>query len=72
MTPMDAIMTSTSAAAQLLRLSTEIGTLEAGKQADLLVVEGNPLRNIGLLLKKERIVGVMQRGRFVAGPLSQA
>jgi len=37
-----------------------------------LVVEGNPLRNIGLLLKQERIVGVMQRGRFVAGPLSQA
>ena len=72
MTPMDAIMTSTSAAARLLRLSDEIGTIEAGKQADLLVVEGNPLRNIGLLLKQERIAGVMQRGRFVAGPLSQA
>ena len=71
MTPMDAIMTSTSAAARLLRLSDEIGTIEAGKQADLLVVEGNPLRNIGLLLKQERIAGVMQRGRFVAGPLSQ-
>lgn len=72
MTPMNAIMTSTSAAARLLRLSDEIGTIEVGKQADLLVVEGNPLRNIGLLLKQERIVGVMQRGRFVAGPLSQA
>lgn len=71
MTPMDAIMTSTSAAARLLRLSDEIGTIEVGKQADLLVVEGNPLRNIGLLLKQERIAGVMQRGRFVAGPLSQ-
>ena len=72
MTPMDAIMTSTSAAARLLRLSDEIGTIEVGKRADLLLVEGNPLRNIGLLLKQERIVGVMQRGRFVAGPLSQA
>lgn len=72
MTPMDAIMTSTSAAARLLRLSTEIGTIEAGKHADLLVVEGNPLRNIGLFLKQERIAGVMQRGRFVSGPLSQA
>ena len=71
MTPMDAIMTTTSAAARLLRLSTEIGTIEAGKQADLLVLEGNPLRNIGLLLKQERIAGVMQRGRFVSGPLSQ-
>ena len=72
MTPMDAIMTSTSAAARLLRLSDEIGTIEVGKRADLLLVEGNPLRNIGLLLKQEQIVGVMQRGRFVAGPLSQA
>jgi imidazolonepropionase-like amidohydrolase len=71
MTPMDAIMTSTSAAARLLRLSADIGTIETGKQADLLVVEGNPLRNIGLLLKQERLAGVMQRGRFVSGPLSQ-
>lgn len=71
MTPMDAIMTSTSTAARLLRLSAEIGTIEAGKQADLLVVEGNPLRNIGLLLKRERIAGVMQGGRFVSGPLSE-
>ena len=71
MTPMEAIMTSTSAAARLLGLSLEIGTVEAGKQADLLLVEGNPLRNIGALLKKERIAGVMQRGRFVAGPLSR-
>lgn len=72
MTPMDAIITSTSAAARLLRLSEKIGTIEAGKQADLLFVEGNPLRKIGLLLKQERIAGVMQRGRFVSGPLSQA
>jgi imidazolonepropionase-like amidohydrolase len=72
MTPMEAIMTSTSAAARLLGLIQDIGSIAAGKQADLLVVEGNPLRNIGVLLKRERIAGVMQRGRFVAGPLSGA
>jgi imidazolonepropionase-like amidohydrolase len=54
MTPMDAIMTSTSAAARLLGLTQEIGSIAAGKQADLLFVEGNPLRNIGVLLKRER------------------
>mgnify|MGYP006368193347 FL=1 len=63
---------STSAAARLLGLIQDIGSIAAGKQADLLVVEGNPLRNIGVLLKRERIAGVMQRGRFVAGPLSRA
>ncbi|MBA2486382.1 MAG: amidohydrolase family protein [Nitrospira sp.] len=72
MAPMEAIMTSTSAAARLLGLDQEIGTIAAGKQADLLFVEGNPLRNIGVLLKKERIAGVMQRGRFVAGQLMNA
>ena len=70
MTPMEAIMTTTSAAARLLGLDQDIGTITAGKQADLLFVEGNPLRNIGQLLKGERVAGVMQRGRFVAGPLS--
>ena len=66
---MQAIMTSTSAAARLLGLGQDIGAIAEGKQADLLFVEGNPLRNIGMLLRKERIVGVMQRGRFVAGAL---
>ncbi|WHZ13470.1 MAG: putative amidohydrolase [Nitrospira sp.] len=71
MAPMEAIMTSTSAAARLLKLDHEIGTIAAGKQADLLFVEGNPLRNIGVLLKQDRIAGVMQRGRFVAGALME-
>jgi imidazolonepropionase-like amidohydrolase len=48
-----------------------VGTIEQGKQADLLLVEGNPLRNIDLLSDRSRIVGVMKAGRFVAGPLSQ-
>ena len=47
MAPMEAIMTSTSAAARLLGRDEDIGTITAGKQADLLFVEGNPLRNIG-------------------------
>lgn len=70
MAPMEAIMTSTSAAARLLGLDQDIGSIAEGKQADLLLVEGNPLRNIGMLLQRERIVGVMQRGRFVAGTLA--
>ena len=70
MAPMEAIMTSTSAAARLLGLSQDIGSIAEGKQADLLFVGGNPLRNIRILLQRERIAGVMQRGRFVAGPLA--
>ena len=71
MSPMEAIMASTSAAARLIGIDGQVGTIEQGKQADLLLVEGNPLRKIDLLPDRNRIVGVMKAGRFVAGPLSQ-
>lgn len=70
MSPMEAIAASTSAAARLIGIHDQVGTIEQGKQADLLLVEGNPLRKIGILRDRSRIVGVMQAGRFVAGPLA--
>ena len=49
-----------------------VGTLTKGKQADLVILDGNPLRRIDLLRDRSRIMGVMQAGHFVAGPLSKA
>jgi imidazolonepropionase-like amidohydrolase len=49
-----------------------VGTLQVGKEADLLVVEGDPLENIGLLRQRERLALVMQRGIAVAGGLRHA
>jgi len=49
-TPMQAIKSATVMAADHLQLSDEIGTLEAGKQADIIAVDGNPLDNIEELL----------------------
>ena len=72
MSPMEAILASTVAAARLIGIEDQVGTIARGKEADLLLVEGNPLRNIELLRDRRRIVGVMQAGRFVSGPLSQA
>jgi imidazolonepropionase-like amidohydrolase len=71
MTPMQAILASTSAAARLIGIHGQVGTIEKGKLADLLLFEGNPLRRIGLLRDRSRIVGVMQAGKFVSGPLSK-
>jgi imidazolonepropionase-like amidohydrolase len=70
MSPMEAILASTSAAARLIGLETQIGTITPGKEADLLLVEGNPLRRIDVLRDRRRLVGVMQAGRFVAGDLA--
>jgi imidazolonepropionase-like amidohydrolase len=71
MSPMQAILASTSAAARLIGIQDQVGTIEKGKLADLLLFEGNPLRRIDLLRDHGRIIGVMQKGKFVSGPLSK-
>lgn len=71
MSSMEAIASATSAAARLLGLDQEIGTIEEGKIADLVVVQGDPLKRIGLLRDKDHIAGVMQAGRFVSGKLAE-
>jgi imidazolonepropionase-like amidohydrolase len=71
MSPMQAILASTSAAAQLIGIQDQVGTIEKGKLADLLLFKGNPLRRIDLLRDRSRIIGVMQAGKFAAGPLSK-
>jgi imidazolonepropionase-like amidohydrolase len=72
MSPMEAILTSTSAAARLIGIDDQVGTIEPGKQADIVLIQGNPLKKINLLRDRSRIVGVMKAGQFVAGPLSKS
>jgi imidazolonepropionase-like amidohydrolase len=59
MTPMQAIRTGTSVAAELLGWSDKLGTVEAGKWADLVAVSGDPLKDITEL---ERVKFVMKAG----------
>lgn len=70
MTPMEALVAGTSQAATLLGLAQEIGTIERGKLADLLILDGNPLKRIEVLRRQEGLVAVMQRGRLMSGPLA--
>jgi imidazolonepropionase-like amidohydrolase len=71
MTTMEALIAATSAAARLLGIEQDLGSIEAGKVADLVFVEGDPLRRINLLMNKDRLAGVMRNGRFVAGKLAE-
>jgi imidazolonepropionase-like amidohydrolase len=64
--PFRAIQAATSEAAKLLGLADRVGTLEAGKQADLVAVSGDPLAEPELWRDPARIVFVMQGGRIVA------
>ena len=60
MTPMQAIQAATSNAADLLGHANELGSIKAGKYADLIAVSGDPLKDITLL---ERVDFVMKAGR---------
>ena len=62
MTPMQALVAGTGWAAECLGLDKEVGTVETGKAADLVVVDGDPLRDITVLQDQGRIQMVMKEG----------
>jgi imidazolonepropionase-like amidohydrolase len=63
----EALVAATATAAQALGLEDSLGTIKQGKLADLVVVDGDPLQDPGLLLKRDRIWLVIQLGAPVAG-----
>jgi imidazolonepropionase-like amidohydrolase len=61
----DAIISATRTNAQLFRLDKRIGTVDTGKDADLILVRGEPLDQIELLADPECVPLVMRRGAIV-------
>ena len=65
MTPLQAIRSATARAAELLDMQKDVGTLEAGKYADVVAVPGDPLKDVGVLSKVDF---VMKGGSVVRTP----
>jgi imidazolonepropionase-like amidohydrolase len=65
MPPMEAIRSATLTAAQLLRIDDRLGTLEAGKIADVVAVPGDPLQDISLM---KQVHFVMKDGEVFKKP----
>ena len=65
MKPMEAIQAATSRAAELLGVADKLGTIEAGKLADIVAVPGDPLADVSVLEKVDFVMkdGVVVRGR---------
>ena len=72
MSNMQALQAATGWAAECVGLDRDIGTLEPGKLADLLAVDGDPLRDIGVLRDRERIKLVMKSGEYFVNNLPAA
>ncbi len=74
MTPAEVITAATKTNAHILGLDTEIGSIEPGKLADIIIVDGNPLRNIEVLdyvdiVVKDGVVWYSERAAF--GPVTE-
>ncbi len=65
MTPMEAIVAATRNGAFAMRMEGEVGTLEVGRLADVIVVDGNPLADVKILQERERIVEVIKGGERI-------
>lgn len=71
--PMGAIVASTKTNAELIGREKDLGTIEAGKLADLILVDGDPLKEISLLQQyQERITIIMKGGSLYKNLLATA
>jgi imidazolonepropionase-like amidohydrolase len=71
MSPMESLISATRTNAELFGMQDQIGTIEEGKLADLLVVEGNPLENIAVLQDERNLKIIMNSGRIVKNELEE-
>jgi imidazolonepropionase-like amidohydrolase len=69
-TPLETITCATKTGAEILGRSSEIGTLESGKLADVLIVNGNVVEDISLLKERQNFIAVLQGGIVKAGNLA--
>ncbi len=63
--PEEALCAATGKAARILGLEGSLGTIEEGKLADLIVVSGDPLKDIGIIKDEKSIRLVMQGGKTI-------
>ena len=61
---MDVIVAATKRGAEAMRMEKDLGTLEEGKLADMIVIDGDPLKDIKVLQNIDKIKLVIKDGNF--------
>ena len=69
MSPMESLVSATKTNAELFGMQEDLGTVERGKLADLLVVEGNPLEDIAILQNPDNLKLIMKEGKTIKNEL---
>ena len=69
-TPMEAIVAATKWGGEIMGMPNELGQIRNGFLADLLVVDGDPLADVGILQQRERLLAIMKDGVFHKPPPS--
>ena len=65
LSPLEIIRSATTIGARIVRQEGKIGTLKAGAYADLILIDGNPLKNLGLFQEQgKHLAAIMKGGRF--------
>lgn len=70
--PLQVITCATKTGAEILGRGDEIGTVEPGKLADLLVIDGDVVADISILQDRSRFIAVMQGGLLKAGRMTRS
>ena len=68
MTPMETIISATRWGGQMMMRGKELGEIREGWLADLLLVDGDPLANIGILQDRAKLLAIMKDGEFAKAP----
>ncbi len=71
LTPLEVIKCATKTGSEIMGRGDEFGTLEKGKLADVLVVDGDPVKDVSVLTERAKFLAVMQGGVIKAGSLAK-
>ena len=67
--PLDVLRWATRHGAELMGLGDQLGTIAAGKLADLLVVDGDPVADISILQDTDKLLAIMKGGALIKDEL---
>nr|WP_281351253.1 amidohydrolase family protein [Sneathiella litorea] len=66
--PMEAIQSATKYGGEIMEMGNELGMIKEGYLADILLIDGDPIQDVGLLQQRQKILAIMKDGEFHKAP----